>query len=530
MNNRYRLATASLATLCVATSLFGQLQSQGVRLLSHIPLSGFSSNPGAGAGGWGYTSSSGREYALMQLDNGTSVVEITNPEAPVQINHIYGPTSIWHEIAVCGDYAYAGTEAGGGLQIIDLRNADSGLAILAATYTGLGFSSTHTVQANPATKYVYCNGSNRGFVMLDVTVPTIPVERARWTTHYVHDSQVVSYTSGPYAGKEIAFLCCTEAGVYIVDVTNKSNIQTLSHIPYFQTTNGTYCHSGQLSQDGKYFYVNDEFDEGSGLVSKLTTHIIDVQNLSAPFYVGGYTNNVNAIDHNTHRVGSYLYMAAYREGFRLYDLATSGSPQEIGYFDVMPGIEGYAYEGAWAAFAGFPSGNVMVSDRNNGLWILDPSEALGFGAPLTAVNVVFGTALTGGLKELRKDDGAEVKFRSTNPPDDGVPLVTFTLDAATTITPSSLVDLSIKLRTQAINGTATVWLRNWLTSQDVMVLANQQVHSTNEVLNIAGLSGSQYVGPNGQLQARVQVQPNDDADLAFFDVFVDLVKLSVRRS
>lgn len=537
MTSQLKLAAATAALLLASAGAFGQYPAQGVRFLSNIPLNQFPGNPSSGAGGWGYVSPSGREYALMELSNGTSVVEITNPTAPVQVAHISGPNSTWHEIAVLGDFAYAVTEAGGGMQIIDLRNVDSAgpnRVTLAATYTTGGFSKVHTVQANPVTKYVYANGTRNttnqqtGFIMLDVSIPTMPIERARWTQEYVHDAQIVNYTSGPYAGKEIAFLCCGSKGLYIVDITNKQAISTMGDVQYFGSD--YYCHSGQLSADGRYFYINDEFDEGNGLVGTATTHIIDVSDLSNPVLVGSFSlPTSNFIDHNSHRVGNTLFLAAYRGGLRIYDLTNPTQLTEMGYFDTYPTGNGFSYSGAWACFAGYPSGNVSINDINRGLFVVDPSEALGHGAPLINLTMTFGSVISGSIKELRYDDAQEVRFRSGNPPEDGVPLVTFVVDATSTVTPRTFVDVAFEVRSQ-VPGTGTLWLRNWTTGLDEVVMSNFAVTPNGQTLNATGLLGSKYVNSSGQIKARVQIQPNDDADLAFFDIFVDLVKLTVRRT
>src|SRR5438552_3256655 len=177
----------TMAFTCAAA----QFQYDGIRLGTWMPLTSFPGSPSSGAACYGYTSASGREYALMCLRNGNAVVEVTDPFNAQLIQHIPGPSSLWHETVTLGNYAYAVTEAGGGVQIINLNNVDSGVVTLAATYTGGGMSSGHTVQSNPASNTVYVNGSNLGgLIALDCTNPTAPVQTGRWPDSYVHDSQI----------------------------------------------------------------------------------------------------------------------------------------------------------------------------------------------------------------------------------------------------------------------------------------------------------------------------------------------------
>ena len=76
----------------------------------------------------------------------------------------------------------------------------------------------------------------------------------------MHDAQVVTYTSGPYAGRQIAFGADGAFGLEIFDVTDKSNMFRLSQTPY---PNLGYSHQCWLSDDKQYVYLNDELDESS---------------------------------------------------------------------------------------------------------------------------------------------------------------------------------------------------------------------------------------------------------------------------
>src|SRR4051812_7878676 len=74
---------------------------------------------------WGYVDSLGNEYALVGASGGLSIVNVTNPTSPVEIAQMplanpFSPQNSWREVETWGKYAYVTTEAGGGLQIIDL--------------------------------------------------------------------------------------------------------------------------------------------------------------------------------------------------------------------------------------------------------------------------------------------------------------------------------------------------------------------------------------------------------------------------
>jgi hypothetical protein len=88
----------SLALAALASLSAGQTYARyGVQLRSRIALNQMPTTPGRGSGCCGYVSPSGREYAIMGLSNGTLITEITNPAAPIVLNHIPGAQTNWHE-------------------------------------------------------------------------------------------------------------------------------------------------------------------------------------------------------------------------------------------------------------------------------------------------------------------------------------------------------------------------------------------------------------------------------------------------
>jgi hypothetical protein len=82
---------------------------------------------------WGYTSASGREFALGGTTAGVSIVEVTNPASPTKKQFIQGPYSTWRDLKTWDHYAYVthdntfawNTVPDHGLLIIDLDSIDN---------------------------------------------------------------------------------------------------------------------------------------------------------------------------------------------------------------------------------------------------------------------------------------------------------------------------------------------------------------------------------------------------------------------
>ena len=368
--------------------------SNGIVLKSWIPLNNFSGAPTSGNDCWGYVSPSGREYAIMGLSNGTSFVEVTDPANPVIVGHVTGPTSLWRCVKTFGQHCYAGSEAGTGIQVISLANIDGTNAgqprvsfVRDVTTGNNGTGATHTLWVDAVSGFLYrAGGGSNGLRMYDLNAdPSNPAYVGLWSSVYVHEVQVFTYPSGPYAGRQIAF-CCGGAntgnlntGVYVVDVTNKSAPVQLSYTTY---PGARYCHQSWLSNDLQRIYINDELDEGA-TTSVTSTIVMNVANLSAPVVEGAFTNGNAAVGHNLYiGPGNRLFEANYRSGIRVFDLnASATNPPEAAFFDTWPGDDLPKFNGLWNVWPWFPSGTFIGSDINRGLFVWRFSQTAAFSFP-----------------------------------------------------------------------------------------------------------------------------------------------------
>ncbi len=175
-----------------------------------------------------------------------------------------------------------------------------------------------------------------------------------------HDVQAVNY-HGPdtdYAGREILIAAPGNSRITIQDVTNKSAVSTISSTIY---PLGQYSHQGWLTEDHKYFYLNDEMDNS-------WTHMWDVSNLDAPIYQGFVPAIENSIDHNLYVKGNYIYAANYTAGLQVFEItdAAAASLTRVASIDTFAGT-GMTYNGAWSVYPFFDSGTLIISDMANGL-------------------------------------------------------------------------------------------------------------------------------------------------------------------
>ncbi len=357
--------------------------SQGVDLRSWIPVGDLDPAATSANDIWGYVSPLGREYALIGISNGTAFVEITDPGNAQLVEMISGPTSSWRDIKTYGETAYAVSEGGGGIQVMDLSQIDTGVVSLVNTVTTGGRLSSHDVAVNTESGMLYRaggGGSNpvQGLRIYSLANPSLPVFVGEWNDRYCHDAQVVTWTEAPYVGVEVAFCYANDTsvsgnpGIEILDVSDPQNVTTMGSInlsvaPIFSHP-ALYSHQGWLSTDRQHIYFNDEVDEGS-FGTPTTTRIIDISDLSNPTQVGTFTNGNTARDHNLFTHGNRIFEANYRSGLRVFDATNALYPTEIAYFDTYPANDQASYNGLWGVYPYFPSGAIVGSDIESGLFV-----------------------------------------------------------------------------------------------------------------------------------------------------------------
>jgi hypothetical protein len=188
---------------------------------------------------------------------------------------------------------------------------------------------------------------------------------------YTHETECVVYT-GPdvvYRDREICFNS-NEDTLTIVDATDKLEQIQLSRTGY---GGSAYTHQGWLTEDQRFFLVNDEGDEVA-FRHPTRTWIWDVSDLDAPVLTSRYDGLTPSIDHNLYILGHLVYEANYRSGLRVLDASdvARGLLSEVGFFDIFPADDAPAYNGAWSVYPFFASGSVAVNGIEQGLFVLRP--------------------------------------------------------------------------------------------------------------------------------------------------------------
>ncbi len=370
----------------------GLFDCNEVELLAYIPASLLRAE-GSARGvrandNWGWTDpETGREYALVGRNDGTSFIDVTDPTNPVLVGDLpktpdTPPSQLWRDIKTYRDHAFIVADGAGehGMQVFDLtrlRDVSPGEmpALFEPDVHYTEIASSHNIVINEETGFAYAVGSGSGgegcgggLHMINIQDPRNPEFAGCGSSDGIHDSQCVVY-DGPderYHGRE---LCLNSNGrvFQITDVTDKENPVEVSSA---SSPNPAYIHQGWLTPDHRYFYQDDEADVIAGNVETTRTLIWDLSDIEDPVLIKEFMGSQPASAHNLYIKDNLMYQANYLYGLHVLDISDPENPREVAAFDTAPYKEGPGFGGAWSNYPYFESGTVIVTSMQEGLFVL----------------------------------------------------------------------------------------------------------------------------------------------------------------
>ena len=309
---------------------------------------------------WGYTDELGNEYAIVGLFNGVSIIDITNPNFTNEVYRSSGEDCVWRDLKVFGDYLYVTNEADSGLLIIDLTGLPNSTTLTEKNFNsnnGAIFSKAHNIFIDKKGRGFICgaNFGNQGVLIYDLkTDPMNPILIGTIDDFYVHDVFVIGdtlYTSNIEEGEFM-----------IYDVSNPS----LPFVLGKHATKDKNTHNTWTSINGDYVFTTDEINGGS-------IGSYDVRDMTNIEYLDAFKKFPNGVEmpHNVTVKDSILFISYYREGLVLVDAQKPNNLIELASFDTDTNLSGANSGGAWGVYPYLSSGKVLISDINNGLFVLE---------------------------------------------------------------------------------------------------------------------------------------------------------------
>jgi choice-of-anchor B domain-containing protein len=330
-----------------------------------------------------------KEYAIAGSVDSIYFFDITNPSIMKKCDVETGLNratnrdfEIYDHYMYCVSDNVVGGNGLGALQIFDLQYLpDSVHKVYESTVTG---NNAHTIFINPKSKRLYKCSNRFGnpttlstpmdvFSLEDPLNPTFIA-----TLNTPNDVRVHEV----YVRNDTAYCSLGNSGLYIYDMTDATQPKLLGSItpPYPENA---YNHSSWLDSSGKYILFTDENPEGTGLkIYNVSNDIFNPTITGAPFRDYGSP-------HNAYWVGRFAYVSMYYGGVNIYDLDTVTKPKLSAYYHTFTNAHTQSvYEGCWGVYPFLPSGNIIASDMNTGIYLLKPSANLAISDAVPSLSAI----------------------------------------------------------------------------------------------------------------------------------------------
>lgn len=315
---------------------------------------------------WGYVAPDGTEYAILGTRTGTAVLNLADPANPVEVAFIPGSSSVWRDMKSWGEFVYVTCDQGDdGLLVIDMTGAPGNVTweFWKPELTANGSSATlHTCHNLYIDEEGYCylagcNVNGGGPIILDVaTTPGQPIYVGASDARYSHDV---------YVRRDTMYSSDINNGFFsVIDVTDRSAPVTMA----IQETSSRFTHNSWLSDDGRYLFTTDERPNAY-------VDAYDISDLTDIRQVGKFrplaTEGTGVIPHNTHYKDGFLVVSWYTDGVVVIDANRPENMIEVGSYDTYEPLN-TGFNGCWGAYPWLPSGLVLASDIDYGLFVLRP--------------------------------------------------------------------------------------------------------------------------------------------------------------
>jgi choice-of-anchor B domain-containing protein len=302
---------------------------------------------------------------------GTHFVDVTDAQNPVEVDFESGAASgsfvIHRDYHNYRNYLYAVCDESQNstLQIFDMSFLPD--SVHKVYDSNNLFTNSHNIYVDTAMAKLYvCNARKQGtslngnLAVYSLANPTSPT----------YLGQIPRNAHDVFVQNDTAYLNDEGRGLIVYNTSNVANPTFLGSLANYPDKG--YNHSGWLDDNGKNYYFADETH---GMQMKATDVSI-MTNINVTDLFGSTYSNTS-IPHNLISMGDFLYVSHYYDGLRVYNTSDPSNITEAGFYDTYLGPNASGFKGAWGVYPFLPSGKVIVSDMQEGLYVFDVSAITG---------------------------------------------------------------------------------------------------------------------------------------------------------
>ncbi len=323
---------------------------------------------------WGYAAG-GKEYAILGSTDGTHIIDVTDPRNPEELFLVEGADTgsniIHRDYHDMGCYLYIVCDEGAStLQIVDLSGLPNSIDVVYDSNNLLRRS--HNIFIDEANKRLYTLIAGGGpasydaMRIYDLSDPTNPTLMGRYNEIGSVDFQQVH---DAYIRDNIAYMNLGPGGFMIADFSDTNNPKVLGTLTSYPQQG--YNHSGWLNNAGTHYYMADE----TWGTDMKTLNVEDPSDIKIEGFFDAGNNANTSIAHNQVVACDMLYVSYYYDGLQIYDISDPSNPVRTHWYDTSNEPDNNNYKGAWGVYPFLPSGNILVADMQEGLFVFEAVDA-----------------------------------------------------------------------------------------------------------------------------------------------------------
>ncbi len=318
---------------------------------------------------WGITQN-GKEYAVIGSSKGTHFIDVSTQNA-TEVAFLEGTNQqnnvIHRDYHSFNNYLYIVADEGSDitLQIVDFSTLpDSVVTVLDGIDLGGNntINKSHNIFIDTASARLY-SASNK-LKIYSLQNPEFPT--------FINEIDFPESVHDMFVHNDTAYVNVGNSGLYIYDCTTLTDEYDLplQEIPLIglltDYPQAGYNHAGWLNPETNLYVMADE-THGSKLKLINTSDLNNLE-VESTFYSG--VDSIHSIAHNVIIQENKVFASYYHDGIYVFNVSNPANPTILGFYDTSTQPNANNFKGCWGVYSLLPSGKILASDMDNGLFVL----------------------------------------------------------------------------------------------------------------------------------------------------------------
>jgi|GEM_PF-2659760 len=303
---------------------------------------------------WGYTDSNGKDYALLGLSGGVSIVDVSDPANISEVVFVPWLQGGWYDMKTYQNYMYVSTESSNNFLVVDIGDLPNSATIIGEFGNLATDLHNNFVDTSAAILYAIEDFNfAKPVTMFSLADPANPVEIGSLSglANDAHD--VFAQNGRLYVAEGVS------PSIAIFDVSDPLNPSLIERVT---VPAAGYVHNVWATPDDSYMMTTEE-------TAGKSVKMWDIRDLNDVKIVSEYIGE-STLAHNAFFKGDFAYISHYQSGAKILDISDPTAVIEVGNYDTINGEQPVTF-GNWGIYPYASNGLIYASDMATGLYVFE---------------------------------------------------------------------------------------------------------------------------------------------------------------